>query len=274
MALRIQTSNFGNDKTIRYDFNENKKYNYMSHMHQHIELTILFDGEVEITVDEKAETLHPGQAALIFPFQPHEYKSSAPNTMAIFVFPSSILPEFFKSVEGKSANEFAFSLDPQTLASFNERVISRKEKSIYDIKGCLYFALTDFLQQVEFFPASKKNNMPAVIVDYITRHLNEETTLEAVANELGYSPKYLSNCIAKLFGMNFSALVANIRVDKARYLLRNTELSRAQVCYECGFGSERSFHRQFKQVMNFSPEEYRKEFLHKNISDPQRFTFE
>ena len=69
--------------------------------------------------------------------------------------------------------------------------------------------------------------------------------------------------------MNFSKIVANVRVDKARHLLRESSKSRTEICYECGFGSERSFHRQFKEITGFSPGEYKE--LPLGRVDPGKF---
>lgn len=44
-----------------------------------------------------------------------------------------------------------------------------------------------------------------------------------------------------------------IRINKAVELLRNTELSVKEVCFECGFKSSQYFSRIFKKQMKVSP---------------------
>ena len=100
--------------------------------------------------------------------------------------------------------------------------------------------------------------MATAIVSYVREHLAEEITLTEIAKSLGYNPNYLSKCISDIFETNLCTLIANIRVDKARYLLYETDKTGLEICYDCGFGSERSFHRQFKSITGRTPKEYRK----------------
>ncbi|MBQ8290021.1 MAG: helix-turn-helix domain-containing protein [Clostridia bacterium] len=256
MPVRVQIENFGDEKSVRFQ-HLNERYHYTMHMHQFVELFVSLNGSLEITVDDRCETINPGQAALVLSYQPHMYDSAVRNEVAIFVFSTTLLPEFSSSYVGMISDKSVFTLSKSTLFAIKEKIIDAKSYDIYDLKGVLYLATQDFLNQVKMIPAPKKHNMPASIINYVREHLCDDISLEKIASKLGYSPKYLSNRISHLFDMNFPRLVANIRVDKARHLLRETDKSRAEICYECGFGSERSFHRQFREIMNYSPQEYR-----------------
>ena len=59
-------------------------------------------------------------------------------------------------------------------------------------------------------------------------------------------------------------------------MLEATDKSSNQIAIECGFGSERTFHRQFKAYCGRAPQEYRKrrheeikEFKHPSTFYPQ-----
>ena len=256
MPIKIQIENFGDGKHFRYQHLQ-KRYEYLTHMHQFVELFISLDGELEITVDNRTEVIGKNQAAMVLSYQPHKYDSTMENNVAILLFSTALISEFTNSCTGMVGNKSVFNLSGATMCALRERLIENEKYDIYDIKACLYLAIQDYLGQVELSSVSRKANMPAAIIQYVCNHLCEDITLDSVASELGYSPKYLSNCIKGLFDMNFSDVVANVRVDKARQLLRETDKSRVDICYECGFGSERSFHRQFKKIIKYSPNEYR-----------------
>ncbi len=256
MPIKIQIENFGDGKFFRYQ-HLNKQYEYLMHMHQFVELFISLDGELEITVDGRTETIGKNQAAMVLSYQPHKYDSRMINDVAILVFSTSLIPEFTSSCTGMSGNKSVFDISKATLFTLQDRIINNENYDVYDIKACLYLAIQDYLKQIQLGTVSKKATMPAAIIQYVCDHLCEHITLQSVADELGYSPKYLSNCIKKLFDMNFNDVIANVRVDKARRLLRETEKSRVDICYECGFESERSFHRQFKKIIKYTPNEYR-----------------
>ena len=267
MGLRIQVENFGDKvRSIRYSTVE-KNYTYALHMHQFIEVFVLLEGELEITVDDKAEMMKAGQCAVIFSYKPHKYYSKMHNKARIFLFSQAIIPDFYKTVRGMLSDKCVFTPQKSTMNFLKSQIFDSENVSLYDIKGGLYFLLGDFLKQRTLTPTSKKAILPEGIMNYIIEHLSEDITLEAIAKNLGYTPHYLSGIINNIFDMNFSKVVACVRVDKARRLLRETDKTRAEICYECGFGSERSFHRQFKEITTCTPEEYRALFLGKGANE-------
>ena len=256
MKIRIQSQNYGTERAVRFQMLE-KTYIYPMHIHQFAELVIDLEGELEITVEGKSEILTPGRAALVFPHQPHGYMSREKNTIALFTFSPSVLPEFFTRYRGLVGDGAVFTPKESTLTSFRERIFTREDFELYDIKGSLYLTLADFLSEIPMKEGSAGSNLSASIVNYINEHLTDDIKLGDLASSVGYNPNYLSSCIQDIFGMNFSALIASIRADKAKYLLWETDKTGLEICYECGFGSERSFHRQFKAITGKTPKEYR-----------------
>ncbi|MCP2775275.1 helix-turn-helix domain-containing protein, partial [Salmonella enterica] len=67
------------------------------------------------------------------------------------------------------------------------------------------------------------------------------------------------------------AYLEKIRVDKAAHLLKTTELTNLEICYEVGFQSPSNFYKVFRSLKHCSPSEYRsrmadKEAIH--VSKP------
>lgn len=256
MQAIVQSQNFSNERVVRFQLLE-KIYSYPTHIHQFAELVIPLENELEISVEDKKETLSPGKAAFVFPFQPHSYRSSKINKLAIFVFSPYMIPDFFKETNEKVGERAVFTPKSSTLAAFRERVIEKEDLQLFDLKGCMYLILNDFLESVPLCDVPSKNEIAVSAVSYVRENLSEDITLPKLAKALGYNPNYLSGCISDLFGTNLSMLIASIRVDKARHLLYETDKTGLEICYECGFGSERSFHRQFKTITGRTPMEYR-----------------
>lgn len=256
MPAIVQSSNFSSERVIRFQLLE-KRYIYPKHIHQFAELVIPLECELEITVDDKSEILRPNDAAFVFPFQTHSYYSSKTNKLAIFVFSPHMISDFFKETGNKVGTRAVFTPKKSTINMFRDRIFEKNDMELFDIKGCIYLMLSDFLESVELCESPTKNELATGIVSYIREHLTEEITLSKIAKALGYNPNYLSQCISDIFGTNLCTLIANIRVDKARYLLFETNKTGLEICYECGFGSERSFHRQYKAITGRTPKEYR-----------------
>lgn len=62
------------------------------------------------------------------------------------------------------------------------------------------------------------------LFSYMESH-SDTITLSDLAAHFGYHPVYLSRLLAKLFGKNFSSLLLDIRMKKAKILLDHTDLT-------------------------------------------------
>ena len=83
-----------------------------------------------------------------------------------------------------------------------------------------------------------------------------DTSLDTVARELGMSGRTLQRRLAN-DGLVFSDFVDRVRLESARLLLVQGNLSLAEVAYMVGFAEQSSFSRAFKRWAGLSPREYR-----------------
>lgn len=109
----------------------------------------------------------------------------------------------------------------------------------------------------------KKSNafFHAKIMEYIFNHLSEKLTLQQLSAKVGINKLTLGTIFKEKTGVNFVDFVNNVRVERARVLLKENDLSVTEIAYECGFGCVRSFNRAFSKRLNISPSEYRKTVL-------------
>lgn len=261
--MRIQTDNFGSADHFRARLHPNG-YNYELHLHQFAEIMLVLEGEIEVTVGERVENARAGQFILIFPFQPHSYRTPKSSSTLCAVFSASLLPDFFKKNEGKVGQRAVFNADRTHLELWLGSLVLpiRKDKnytpSWYIIKSSLYAAMADFEGQILLCDAAKSSKITDVIIDYLAEHCTDQITLTDMANSLGYAENYLSHKITSFFGMNFPTLLACFRIEHAKRMLRNDDIKILDIAMECGFGSERSFNRTFKKITSQTPSEYRR----------------
>ena len=271
--MRIQGVNFGSRVAFQHHM-YNKIYKVSSHIHQYAELIIMLEGEMRITVDERDEYIHAGEAAFIFPFQPHKMVSKNKNKLAMYLFSPAAMMSFMKKHEGQVGERAVFNPSESTLSVFQEKILNNEDVTLYNIKGFLYLALDDYLSQISLKKSFAGMNVVSKVITYMNEHFTEPITLESVAMALGYSSNYLSHCIQKLYGLNFCTTLASLRIERARYLVTSSDKTMSEICYDCGFGSERSFLRQFKSIMGFSPSEYRKKYFTGPQEQPKTSYFE
>lgn len=92
---------------------------------------------------------------------------------------------------------------------------------------------------------------------FITAHLTEELSLEAVAKSVNTSKFYFCKIFKKATGINFTDYVVRTRLERARGLLLNPNLRVSEIAYEVGFQSLTHFNRVFKRILGHSPTHYR-----------------
>lgn len=271
--MRIMGTNFGSRAAFQHHI-YNKIYKVSDHIHQYAELIIMLEGEMRIFVDDKEEYIRAGEAAFIFPFQRHKMSSKSINKLAMYLFSPTTMASFMKKHDGQVGESAVFKPNESTLAVFREKILNNEDFTIYNVKGFLYLALDDYLSQVPLKKSIGGTSIVSNVITYMNEHFTESITLESVASALGYSANYLSHCIKKLYGLNFCTILASLRIERARYLITSSDKTTTEIGYECGFGSERSFLRQFRNIMGFSPSEYRKKYFVGPQSQPKTNYFE
>ena len=256
--MNIQRSNFGMDNAFSYQLHE-EKYNFHMHIHQFVELTLVLDGELSVTVGSGAtETARAGDFILIFPFQMHQYSSEQINKFVIYTFSPSFISDYLTSAKGKIGQRNVFKADSTTYDLFVSRLLGSEDYSLYSIRSCLYAMLSDFSKQVELRDVKSDTGALEKMVSYMNKNYTMPISLETVAKEIGYSANYLSHCIKKRFSFGFPTLLSCIRIEKAKTLLSETKKSSLEIAFECGFGSERNFNRQFKNITGLTAKGYKK----------------
>lgn len=95
-------------------------------------------------------------------------------------------------------------------------------------------------------------------IAYIRLNYHSDININKVAEEVGISERYLRNLFSQYLNLSPLDYLNQIRINKAVELLRNTEMSIKEVCFQCGFQSPQYFSRIFKQQMGVSPRDVAK----------------
>lgn len=98
-------------------------------------------------------------------------------------------------------------------------------------------------------------------VEYVAKNFREKISLEKMAYDLCVSKYVLSRMFAKTFHCNFSKYVNGVRLNYAVAALENTMDSITNIGLDCGFESQRTFNRVFKERYKITPREYRKRII-------------
>ena len=94
---------------------------------------------------------------------------------------------------------------------------------------------------------------------FIDEHYSESTLpLTEAAEYAGMAPAWFSTLFKEKSGKNFKEYVDQIRLEKAKELLKKNDLKIEYIAELTGYNSSYSFTRFFKKYMGISPSEYRK----------------
>ncbi|MCU6707723.1 response regulator [Paenibacillus sp. J5C_2022] len=97
------------------------------------------------------------------------------------------------------------------------------------------------------------------IRSYIQQHLSGDITLKTVARVIGHNPSYLSRLYKQRSGQGLSEYVTELKLAKAKQLLRESNIRIGDISGMVGFLSEHYFYRFFKKAMNVTPQEFREQ---------------
>lgn len=96
------------------------------------------------------------------------------------------------------------------------------------------------------------------LIEYIESHLNEDLSLDTIAQELNYSKFYISRIFAKETGCTIYKYIQGRRLTQAARKLVETKEPIAWIAYEAHYNSQQAFTLAFRQLYFCTPQTYRK----------------
>lgn len=252
------------NKEIAYEYKDS--VHVPPHLHEAIEVVYVTKGSVELGVGKELHHLNEGDLGIVFPNIIHHYQVfSKGENKAIYLF---IEPSLF-----------AGFLDDLSLYCPENPVISKQNLQsdiVSAIKMLTKIELENSLMSHAYAQmilayvftnvklvekdSVKDDNLIYNAVSYVASNFRECISLDIMAQDLGVSKYVLSRMFAKTFHCNFCKYVNKTRLNYAVSYLENSNISITELCLECGFDSQRTFNRVFKEEYKMTPREYRNRF--------------
>ena len=107
---------------------------------------------------------------------------------------------------------------------------------------------------------AKKKASVADVKEFLDSHYNEKITLDGLATHFYINKYYLTKVFKEQYGQSITAYLLNIRITKAKQLLRFSEKSVEEIGMEVGLGAPHYFSQTFKSVEGVPPSVYRKQW--------------
>jgi transcriptional regulator GlxA family with amidase domain len=97
------------------------------------------------------------------------------------------------------------------------------------------------------------------VMRYIQVNLNENLTVNFLANKANLHQDYFSRLFLKYTGQRPLNYLHEKRIERAQYLIATTELSYIEIAENVGFENSAHFSKIFKKVTSLTPGEYKKQ---------------
>jgi len=107
-------------------------------------------------------------------------------------------------------------------------------------------------------PNGQHQNLIRLAKEYIEQHyIDPDLTLKNVASRANLSASHFSTVFSQETCQTFKEYLTEMRINKAKELLRMTTLRSADIAYQVGYNDPHYFSSVFKKNTGFSPLEFR-----------------
>jgi AraC-like DNA-binding protein/mannose-6-phosphate isomerase-like protein (cupin superfamily) len=247
------------------------------HWHYDYEILLVLEGSLQVFSGPDPFFLNTGDIILINSKIIHGFRSTGKENLCLFIqFPPSVFeralgPQRLYHFYLNSTNKIKIPQIPYChFIELTARIgfFSRQSSPIAELRtnALIQTLIADLVEYVEYDIRNRNTGIEidsigyriSEISSFIDSHLRNEDLSADVFRNFGISEKTLYRYLKNTTGQTLKDLINTARVDRAKQLLRETDKYAAVIADECGFFSEVTFYRVFKQETGRTPKEYRK----------------
>lgn len=241
------------------------------HWHKSLELLMVLEGSIEITIDGVTSILHSEDIILINSNSIHEIRSESAVMIAV-QFDLARMNQFDNSLENLTFDcNSTTCQSPANFQGIQFAVATMIRENAHHASGAEYrnYALTYYLVsellchfQIQATNTIKNQQKCMVrltrIINYIQEHYADNFSLSDLAEIEQLSVPYLSKFFNKYMGVKFSHYYTGVKLTHAASDLVSTDDSIETIAIRNGFSESHSFVRCFKKQYEMLPSSYRK----------------
>ncbi len=237
------------------------------HSHEFVEIQYVLDGKGLQTINGKEYSMTRGSVSVFETGASHSYKSI--DRLAVFNF--MIHPDVYKREVARMAREMK---DNTALPVF----MMLSKRRFAEVEDLLLSSEREFYEKRPGYKSICKNNFSTLLIllyrnaheaensgqedlrdrilDYIGINCGN-VSLSDISNHFGYEFSYFSKLFRKLFGTTFSRYAAEVKINEAVRLIKNTNYSVESVCRKLGYSDKKQFYKHFREKTGMTPNKMR-----------------
>ncbi|MDT8717266.1 helix-turn-helix domain-containing protein [Clostridium sp. 19966] len=147
--------------------------------------------------------------------------------------------------------------DPSIISNSIER-LQNDFTFVKDLKNRLQEFCIETAKYITDLKQYKSKGVLLEVKDYIENNFQKDLRLKSLSEHFYINPIYLGQIFKKNFGMSFNDYLNNIRVEKAKELLLNTDKKICDIAENVGYKDTNYFISRFEKITHTTPTEYKK----------------
>ncbi len=242
------------------------------HSHDFYELYFLLDGKRSFFINNKMFFVNENTLVVVPPYCLHKTEGEAYSRININVSPD-LLTKSQNEYLMQASEKIAVKINPQYKdliarlvnegANLKTAHLGSKNEALLTLTQAILVILS--MQNVTSVSArvshvSEGEVSPEVlkIINYVNEHYTENVQLKDICNEFYISKAALCKKFKDVMKCSVMKYILEMRLNKAKSLLRDTGKSIEQIAQESGFSSANYFGLTFKKSIGMSPLNFRK----------------
>ena len=217
-------------------------------------LILVSDGAVTFKINKKETVVLENNTLLLLPpntlISAHEQSTSSTIWIVTFQCDDFIFFDFSHSYLAANASSAMLPMFNQ----LNSYVVHRSKPHYY-YDSLLMLILDEVSKQI--ITDEKKSQIYDEICEYISRHVNENLTVQKISDVMNYNKDYLGRIIRECNGSNIKRLIIDEKLKLSKNLLQMTNYSCEKIGLLIGISSANKFIKFFKYHTGETPSEYR-----------------
>lgn len=221
-------------------------------------LYYVIKGKLHISSRGEEVVIREGECGLLNCYEPHEYRAEGSLEYIWIHFDGANTRDFWHEVW----QEHGLVLQANSNSRIYEQMLViyeqlQKVGRIDEVTASK--RMYDLLCSLLYVNCVPEANDPLIaeVQRYLNQHLAEELSTAALAKEFHLSVSQLNRRFREFTGQSPHEYLVNLRVNRAKELLKESKLSITEIAGEVGYAYDTSFAAVFRSKVGMSPRQFR-----------------
>ncbi|MGN0205299.1 MAG: helix-turn-helix domain-containing protein [Coprococcus sp.] len=261
-----------------YYYNDHNLSKVSLHSHDYYEFYFFLEGDISIQIGRETFPIRHGDILLVPPKVPHRpiiHNVKAPYRRFVFWISQEycqhlmqLSPDYGYLIQYiQISKKYIFHNDRISFHSIQSKILRLLEEVHSDRFGRdtqIFLCVNDLVLCLNRMihernvprNRGKEQNLYQQITEYIEDHLDEDISLEKLADEFYVSKYHIAHVFKDQLGISIHQYITKKRLALCREAILG-KASITEVCQTFGFSDYSSFYRAFKKEYGVSPKDYR-----------------